>query len=114
MTLTLADEIDVARGDVLVAPDATGPKSPTSSRRTCMWMAEEAMLPGRSYLMRIGTKFVPATRHRASSTRSTSTRSSSSPAKHAALNEIGFCNLSTGVPVAFDPYARTARPAPSS
>jgi bifunctional enzyme CysN/CysC len=67
-------------------------------------MAEDAMLPGRSYLMRIGTKYVPA--------RITSLKHKVDvntlehmAAKTLALNEIGLCNLATATPVAFDPYA---------
>jgi bifunctional enzyme CysN/CysC len=67
-------------------------------------MIEEPMLPGRSYLMRIGTKYVPA--------RVTSLKHKTDvntlehiAAKTLALNEIGLCNLSTATPVAFDPYS---------
>jgi bifunctional enzyme CysN/CysC len=67
-------------------------------------MTEDAMLPGRSYLMRIGTKYVPA--------RITSLKHKVDvntlehmAAKTLSLNEIGLCNISTAAPVAFDPYA---------
>ena len=47
VTLTLADEIDVSRGDVISPRPTTRRRSPTSSRRTLVWMGEEPMLPGR-------------------------------------------------------------------
>jgi bifunctional enzyme CysN/CysC len=61
--LTLADEVDVSRGDV----HRRGRRSaawPTSSRRPCVWMDDEAMLPGRPYLMKIGARTVTAVGHR--------------------------------------------------
>jgi bifunctional enzyme CysN/CysC len=69
-----------------------------------LWLSEESMLPGRSYLMRIGTRYVPA--------RVTSLRHKTDvntlehiAARTLSLNEIGLCNLATSTPVAFDPYA---------
>src|SRR3954470_23115058 len=103
VTLTLADEIDVARGNVL-ARSETRPEVVDQFAAHVLWMAEEAMLPGRSYLLRIGTKYVPA--------RITSLKHKVDvntlehiAAKTLALNEIGLCNIATATPVAFDPYA---------
>jgi bifunctional enzyme CysN/CysC len=59
VTLVLADEVDIARGDVLSCP-ATRPEVVDQFAAHLLWMAEDPMLPGRSYLMRIGTRFVPA------------------------------------------------------
>ena len=102
VTLTLTDEVDVARGDVLAQADAR-PEVVDQFAAQVLWMIEEPMLPGRSYLMRIGTRFVPA--------RVTSLKHKTDvntlehiAAKTLALNEIGFCNLGTASPVAFDPY----------
>jgi len=102
VTLTFSDEIDVARGDVLSHTDSR-PEVVDQFAAHILWMAEDEMLPGRSYLMRIGTRFVPA--------RITSLRHKVdvNTLEHIAgrtlgLNEIGLCNLSTSVPVAFDPY----------
>ena len=103
VTLTFADEVDVARGDVIALSDSR-PDVVDQFAAHVLWMAEDEMLPGRSYLMRIGTKFVPA--------RVTSLKHKVDintlehiAAKTLALNEIGLCNLSTAVPVALDPYA---------
>jgi len=102
VTLTLADEIDISRGDLLVEPTAR-PEVADQFAAHVLWMAEEPLLPGRSYLMRIGTSYVPvritALKHKVDvdSLEHLAGRT-------LALNEIGFCNLSTGRPVAFDPY----------
>ena len=103
VTLTLADEVDVARGDVLARVDAR-PEVVDQFAAQVLWMTEEPMLPGRSYLMRIGTRYVPA--------RVTSLKHKTDvntlehiAAKTLALNEIGLCNVGTASPVAFDPYA---------
>ena len=103
VTLTLADEVDVARGDVLAHADAR-PEVVDQFAAEVLWMIEEPMLPGRSYLIRIGTQYVPA--------RVTSLKHKTDvntlehmAAKTLALNEIGFCNLATATPVALDPYA---------
>src|SRR5439155_1641572 len=58
-TITLEEEIDIARGDVLAHATAR-PEVVDQFAAQILWMSEEAMLPGRSYLMRIGTKYVPA------------------------------------------------------
>ena len=103
VTLTLADEVDVARGDMLAEPQAR-PEVVDQFAAQVLWMIEEPMLPGRSYLMRIGTRYVPA--------RVTSLKHKTDvntlehiAAKTLGLNEIGLCNLATATPVAFDAYA---------
>jgi bifunctional enzyme CysN/CysC len=102
VTLTLADEIDVSRGDVIAAV-AGPPRVGEQFEATLVWMAEEPMLRGRSYLMRAGTATASAT---------------ISPLKYKVnvdslerlaaeqleLNEIGVCELELDRPIAFDPY----------
>ena len=61
VTLTLADEVDISRGDVIAAADAPA-QVDAQFEATVIWMAEEPLLRGRTYLMRAGTKTVPATR----------------------------------------------------
>ena len=103
VTLTLTDEIDAARGDVLCAPDAR-PTVADQFAAHLIWMSDERLLPGRSYLMKIGPRTLPATvtdiKHRIDV---------DSQARHAAktlgLNEVGVCNVATASPIAFDPYA---------
>ena len=59
VTLTLADEIDIARGDVLSSPE-TRPEVADQFAAHLLWMSAEPMLPGRSYLLKIGGRTTPA------------------------------------------------------
>jgi bifunctional enzyme CysN/CysC len=102
VTLVLADDIDIARGDVLARPNAR-PEVVDQFAAHILWMAEEPMLPGRSYLMRIGTKYVPARVTTLKHKVDVGTLEHFA-AKTLGLNEIGLCNVATASPVAFDPY----------
>jgi bifunctional enzyme CysN/CysC len=103
VTLTLTDEVDVARGDVFAAPDRR-PEVADQFAAHIIWMSAESLLPGRSYLMKIGAKTVPATvtelRHRVDVN-----TLEKLAGKTLSLNEVGYCNLAMTAPVAFDPYA---------
>jgi bifunctional enzyme CysN/CysC len=107
VTLTLADEVDISRGDVLVAP-LERPEVADQFGAHLIWMNEEPLLPGRSYLMRIGTRTLPAQvttlKHRIDVN-----SLEQKPGRTLGLNEIGFCNLSTASPVAFDAYRDNRR-----
>ena len=102
VTLTLADEIDVSRGDVLCAPEDR-PSVTDQIAANVIWMHDEPMLPGRPYLLRAGTAQAMAQitelKHRIN-VDSLEHQS----AKTLGLNEIGFCNLSLDRPLALDPY----------
>ena len=103
VTLTLADEIDVARGDVLSRP-AERPQVADQFAAHLIWMSDDRLLPGRSYLMKIAARLVPVTitelKHRVDVN-----TLDQLAAKTLGLNDIGVCNLATSVPIAFDPYA---------
>ena len=103
VTLTLADEVDIARGDILADPSHR-PEVADQFAAHLIWMSAEPMLPGRSYLMKLGTRTVPASvtelRHRIDVN-----NFDKLAAKSLELNEVGFCNLATTAPVAYDPYA---------
>jgi bifunctional enzyme CysN/CysC len=103
VTLRLADEIDVARGDLLADP-RDPPEFVDQFAAHVIWMSEHRMVPGRSYLLKIGTRTVPATitalKHRVDVDSLAHLAE-----KSLGLNDIGFCNLSTAAPVAFDAYA---------
>lgn len=102
ITLTLEDEIDISRGDLIVESDK--PASVAKQfETTIIWMHEEPLLPGRTYLMQIGTQTASATitdikyqvninnlEHIA--------------AKKLELNAVGVCSLSLDRDIAFDPY----------
>ncbi|MGG5808386.1 sulfate adenylyltransferase subunit CysN [Falsiroseomonas sp. CW058] len=103
VTLCLADEVDVARGDVL-APLADRPEVADQFAAHLLWMDEEPMLPGRQYLMRIGnfwtTASVTQIKHRVDVN-----TLEQQPAKRLDLNEIAVCNLSCAQRVPMDAYA---------
>ncbi len=102
VTLTLADEVDIARGDVLARPDAR-PEVADQFMAHVIWMSADPMLPGRSYFLKLGARLTPASvtelKHRVD----VNSREHLA-AKTLALNEIGLCNIATTLPVAFDPY----------
>jgi bifunctional enzyme CysN/CysC len=102
VTLTLADDIDIARGDVLVSPSAR-PEVSDQFAAHVIWMSEEPMMPGRSYLARIGTKTLPVSMTALKYKIDVNTREHLA-AHTLTLNDIAFCNVSTATPVAFDPY----------
>ena len=103
VTLTLADEVDIARGDVLAHPKAR-PEVSDQFTANLLWMSAEPMLPGRSYLLKIGARTTPAAitelKHRIDVN-----SLEHLAAKTLALNELGFCNIATTAPIAFDAYA---------
>jgi bifunctional enzyme CysN/CysC len=102
VTLTFTDDIDVARGDLLANPKSR-PEFADQLAAHLIWMKDEQLVPGRSYWLKLGTRTVPATvtalKHRVDVD-----RGSHVAARSLALNEIGYCNLSTVQPIAFDPY----------
>ncbi len=103
VTLVLADEVDIARGDVLARAEAR-PEVVDQFAAHVLWMTEDPMLPGRSYLMRIGTQYVPARVTTLKHKVDVNTLEHIA-AKTLGLNDIGVCNVATQLPVAFDPYA---------
>ncbi len=102
VTLTLADEIDVSRGDVLASADSP-PEVADQFEATLVWMADEPMYPGRPYLLKIGARTVNATITEPKYRVNVNTLEHLA-AKKLDLNEIGVVNLSLDRPIAFDPY----------
>ena len=103
VTVTLADELDIARGDELARPEAR-PEVADQFVAHLIWMSAEPMLPGRSYLLKIAARTTPASITELKHRIDVNTREKLA-AKTLALNEIGLCNIATTAPVAFDPYA---------
>ena len=102
VTLTLADEVDISRGDVLAAPDAR-PDVSEQFAAHLLWMAEEELLPGRQYLLKLGTATVPAAISELKHKVDVNTLDHMA-AKTLALNEVGYANFSLSQPLAFDAY----------
>jgi bifunctional enzyme CysN/CysC len=102
ITVTLADEIDVSRGDVLAAGHEP-PGVADQFEADVIWMSEEPLTPGRHYLLKLGARTVGATvaqpKHRVDVNTMQHLAS-----KTLALNEIGPCTITVDRPIAFDPY----------
>jgi bifunctional enzyme CysN/CysC len=103
ITLTLADEIDISRGDIIARPESL-PGVADQFEATIIWMAAEPMLPGRPLWLKIGAKQAIATITEPKYKVNVNTLEHLA-AKKLELNEIGVCNLSLDQPIAFDPYA---------
>ncbi len=103
VTLTLADEIDASRGDVICGGDDPAEVADQFEAHV-VWMHDDAMLPGRPYLVKIGARTVGATISQPKY------RVDINNLDHLAattleLNEIGVCNVSFDRPIPFDPYS---------
>jgi bifunctional enzyme CysN/CysC len=103
ITLVLADDLDVSRGDVIASPDNL-PEVSDQFAAHVVWLGEPPLLPGRPYLLRLGTATVAAQvtelKHRVNITTLEHVA-----AKRLSLNEVGVCNLATDRPLAFEPYS---------
>jgi bifunctional enzyme CysN/CysC len=103
LTITLKDEIDISRGDVICA--ANDPVEVSDQFEVeILWMSDEPMLPGRPYLFKSSTKTVPGTLDDLKYKVNVNTMEHVA-AKTLALNEIGVCNLELDSNIAFAPYA---------
>ena len=102
VTLTLENEIDISRGDLLCgANDLAGITDQFEA--TTIWMDDHELLPGRPYLIKIGHRTVPAVVTRLKHKVNVNTLEKQS-ATSLQLNEIGVCNFSLDQQIAFDPY----------
>ena len=104
ITLTLADEIDISRGDVIAAA-GDPPEVADQFAAHLLWMSDAPLLPGRPYLMKIGARTVSATVTEIKHRIDVNTQEHLA-AKRLELNEVGYCNLSLDEPIAFEAYAR--------
>lgn len=105
VTLCLADQVDVSRGDVLVAADSP-PEVADQFQARLLWMHEHAMVPGRQYLLKSACKEVTAS-VTAIKFREDVNTGAHLAARNLAMNEIGTVLLSTSAPLVFEPYARS-------
>jgi len=103
VTLTLADEVDCSRGDILARADAP-PQVADQFEATLVWMADEPLLPGRAYWLKLATQTVSATIQEPKYQINVNTMEHLA-AKTLELNAIGVANLSTDKPLVFEPYA---------
>ena len=100
--LTLSDEIDISRGDVLSSP-LDPPEIGSQFTAHLIWMGEEHLLPGRAYLLKLATRSVGASiteiKHRIDVETLGHTA-----ARTLEMNEIGLCNIAVSHPIVFDLY----------
>ncbi|MGZ5010264.1 MAG: elongation factor 1-alpha C-terminal domain-related protein, partial [Methylobacter sp.] len=103
VTLTLEDEIDISRGDMLVGSEQTSATVSDRFKATIVWMAENALAPGRQYIIKLATRSVSGSvamiHHRIDVN-----TLEHHDATELQLNEIGSCTVSVNAPVVFDPY----------
>jgi bifunctional enzyme CysN/CysC len=102
VTIVLRDEVDVSRGDVLVAADAR-PSVADQFEATVIWMSEQPMLPGRSYLLKTTTQTVSATVAPLKYKVNVNTLERTA-ATRLELNDIGVCGLELARAIVFEPY----------
>ncbi|ANP47517.1 sulfate adenylyltransferase subunit CysN [Candidatus Viadribacter manganicus] len=106
VTLTLRDEIDCSRGDIISAADDP-PEASDQFETTLIWMSEEPALPGRPYWLKIGARTVSATITEIKHKINVNTLEHLA-AKVLEPNEIAVCNISLDQAVAFDAYEQNS------
>jgi bifunctional enzyme CysN/CysC len=102
VTVTLRDEIDIARGDVFAAPRRR-PQIGSQFTAHLIWMGEEHLLPGRAYLLKLATRSVGASVTEIKHRIDVETLGHSA-ARTLEMNEIGLCNIAVAQPIVFDRY----------
>ncbi len=102
VTICFADEVDCSRGDVIALAD-NPPQVADQFEATIVWMADDEMLPGRSYWLKLGTQTVSATVQQPKYQVNVNTMEQLA-AKTLDLNAIGVANLSTDRQIVFEPY----------
>ena len=102
VTLTLADEVDASRGDVICSVENPA-QAADQFEATVVWMNEQPLLRGRNYLLKIGTKTVTATVAPIKHKLNIETMEHVA-ADQLQLNEIGVVELELDRTIAFDPY----------
>ena len=102
VTVTLADELDCARGDVIAAADDP-PQAADQFQADLVWMAEAELVPGRGYWLKLGTRTVNATVQAPKYALNVNTQEHLA-AKTLGMNDIGLVELTTDDPIVFEPY----------
>ncbi|MFZ4746502.1 MAG: sulfate adenylyltransferase subunit CysN [Sphingomonas sp.] len=103
VTLCFADEVDCSRGDVIAAADSP-PEVSDQFESTIVWLADDALIPGRAYWLKLGTQMVSATVQAPKYTVNVNTMEHMA-AKTLDLNAIGVAEIATDKPIVFEPYA---------
>ncbi len=106
ITLTLEDEIDISRGDIIIASNASEPIVADRFVANIVWMTEQAMIPGRQYTIKLATRSVSGSVSNIHYRIDVNTLEHHD-ADQLKLNEIGSCTVSVNAPVVFDPYTQS-------
>ncbi len=105
VTLTLTDEIDISRGDIIVGQHQAVPSVADKFKASIVWMTEQPMTPGRQYMIKLATRSVSGSisliHHRIDVN-----TLEHQDANELKLNEIGSCTVAVNAPLVFDPYKR--------
>jgi bifunctional enzyme CysN/CysC len=107
VTLCFADEVDCSRGDVIATADAP-PEVSDQFESTIVWLADDALIPGRAYWLKLGTQMVSATVQAPKYTvnvNAVGTPGEQMAAKTLDLNAIGVAEIATDKPIVFEAYA---------
>ncbi|GLR13100.1 hypothetical protein GCM10007907_18900 [Chitinimonas prasina] len=103
ITLTLEDEIDISRGDMIVKASETRPNVSTTLDSHIVWMSEQALVPGKEYAFKLSGKQVFGRVERVLHRVDVNTLAEMET-HQLGLNEIGLCRITLNAPVAFDAY----------
>ncbi|OQW72820.1 MAG: adenylyl-sulfate kinase [Proteobacteria bacterium ST_bin13] len=106
VTLTLSDEVDCSRGDVIAIADSP-PEAADQFSATIVWMDEAPLLPGRGYILKLGTQTAGVTVQAPDHVVDINTLAKLS-ARSLGLNDIGVADINTDRPIVFEPYAAGA------
>jgi bifunctional enzyme CysN/CysC len=104
ITITLEDEIDISRGDMLVSPQHA-PALDSRFNADIVWMADNPLVPGKQYFIKQTTRTVTGSVSRIGYRTDVNTLEKT-PATQLKLNEIGLCEFALSAPIAFDPYSK--------
>ncbi len=107
LTLTLEDELDISRGDVICAVASAADQSNQFAAHV-LWMTEQELLPGRQYLLKTTNRTTPATVTELKYKVNVN-NFDHEPGKSLELNEVGYCNVNLNQPIAFDSYEENRR-----
>jgi len=105
VTICLADEVDCSRGDVIATSD-NPPQVADQFEANIVWMADEPLIPGRAYWLKLGTQTVSATIHAPKYQVNVNTMEHLA-AKTLELNAIGVAEIATDKPIVFEAYAES-------
>jgi bifunctional enzyme CysN/CysC len=105
VTLTLDDEIDISRGDMIIGGEQVQATIADKFKATIVWMTEKSLSPGRQYTIKLATRSVSGSitliHHRIDVN-----TLEHHDANELKLNEIGSCTVTVNAPVVFDPYKK--------